>query len=108
MLKKFTDVQKTAVILFVGLSGIYICLSPGSIAGQGYTGEEIDSGLRMLSVTTACMKGHPVPPMVWSRHGPLPVLFDLPFLKLGKHIVSPDYVLSFQPGSITAGLITIL
>src|SRR5215469_13571527 len=108
MLKRLTTVQKTAVLLFLGLSGIYICLSSGSIAGQGYTAEEIDSGLRMLSVTTAWMKGHPVPPMVWSRHGPLPVLFDLPFLKLGKRIVSPDFMLSFQPGLLTAGLITVL
>lgn len=108
MLKKFTAVQATAILLFLGLSGIYISLSPSSIAGQGYTGEEIDSGLRMLSVTTAWLKGHPAPPMIWSRHGPLPVLFDLPFLKLGKHIVSPDYMLSFQPGLITAGLVTIL
>src|SRR5215472_13982779 len=108
MLKRLTTIQKTAVLLFVGLSGIYICLSSGAISGQGYTGEEIDSGLRILAVTTAWMKGHPVPPMVWSRHGPLPVLFDLPFLKLGKRIVSPDFMLSFQPGLLTAGLITIL
>ena len=108
MLKKFTSVQKTAILLFLALSGIYISLSPASIAGQGYTGEEIDSGLRILAVTTAWMKGHPVPPMVWSRHGPVPVLFDLPFLKLGKHILSPDYMLSFQPGLITAGLVAIL
>ncbi len=108
MPKRFTAVQKTAVLLFLGLSGTYICLSPGAIAGQGYTGEEIGSGLRMLAVMTAWMKGHPVPSMVWSRHGPVPVLFDLPFLKLGEHIVSPDFMLSFQPGLITAGLITIL
>jgi len=108
MLKKFSTVQITAILLFLGLSGIYISLSPGSIAGQGYTGEEIESGLRILAVITAWMKGHAVPPMEWSRHGPLPVLFDLPFLKLGKHFVSPDYMLSFQPGLITAGLITVL
>ena len=108
MLKRLTTVQKTAVLLFLGLSGMYICISSGSISGQGYVAEEMESGLRMLSVTTAWMKGHPVPPMVWSRHGPLPVLFDLPFLKLGKRIVSPDFMLSFQPGLLTAGLITIL
>src|SRR5215469_764247 len=108
MLKKFSTVQITAILLFLGLSGIYISLSPGSIAGQGYTGEEIESGLRILAVITAWMKGHAVPPMEWSRHGPLPVLFDLPFLKLGKHIVSPDFMLSFQPGLITAGLLTLL
>lgn len=108
MVKRITSVQRTAILLFLGLSGIYVSLSPSSIAGQGYTGEEIESGLRMLAVTTAWLKGHPIPPMVWSRHGPLPVLFDLPFLKLGKHIVSPDFMLSFQPGLITAGIITIL
>jgi len=46
--------------------------------------------------------------MIWSRHGPVPVLFDLPFLKLGKHVVSPDFMLSFSPVLFTAGLLTIL
>jgi len=46
--------------------------------------------------------------MVWSRHGPVPVLFDLPFLKLGKLFVSPDFTLSFQPALLTAALVTIL
>ena len=108
MLTRLTGVHKTALLLFLGLSGSYICLSPSSIAGQGYTGEEMDSGLRILAVTTAWMKGHPVPPMLWSRHGPLPVLFDLAFLKAGKHVVSPDFMLSFQPALLTAGLVTIL
>ncbi len=103
-----TQVRKTAVILFLGLSASYICLSPGSIAGQGYAAEEIDSGLRILAVASAWIKGHPVPPMIWSRHGPVPVLFDLPFLKAGKLFVSPDFMLSFQPAILTAALVTIL
>lgn len=101
-------VRKTALILFLGLFATYLSLSPGTIAGQGYTGEEIDSGLRMLSVATAWVKGHSVPPMLWSRHGPVPVLFDLPFLKLGKRFVTPDFMLSFEPVLFTAGLLTIL
>src|SRR5271166_1241724 len=108
MLMRLSTVQKTALLLFLGLSGYYICLSPSAIAGQGYTGEEIESGLRMLAVANAWMKGLPVPAMEWSRHGPLPVLFDLPFLKLGKHIVSPDFMLSFQPALFTAGIVTVL
>jgi hypothetical protein len=104
----FNGVRKTAFILFAGLFGCYLSLSPGAIAGQGYAAEEIDSGLRMLSVATAWIKGHPVPPMVWSRHGPVPVLFDLPFLKLGKLLVSPDFMLSFQPVLLTSGLVTVL
>ena len=101
-------VRVTAMLLFAALATSYVALSPGSIAGQGYTGEEIDSGLRMLEVSTAWMKGRPIPPMVWSRHGPLPVLFDLPFLKLGKLMVSPDFMLSFAPALFTAGLVAIL
>lgn len=81
--------RTTAILLFLALAGAYIALSPGSIARQGYAAEKIDSGLRMLSGFTAVMKGHPMPAMVWSRHGPLPVIFDLPFLKLGKVVVSP-------------------
>ncbi|HEX6504798.1 MAG TPA: glycosyltransferase family 39 protein [Terriglobales bacterium] len=107
-LQRFSSGRRTALLLFVGLSGCYISLSPASIAGQGYTGEEIDSGLRMLAILTTCLKHHPVPPMVWSRHGPVPILFDLPFLKLGKFFVSPDYMLSFQPGLMTAALVALL
>ena len=83
MLIDFTRVRRTAVILFLCLSGFYLSLSLASIAGQGDTGEEINSGLRMLAVLNARVKGRPVPPMEWSRHGALPVL-DLPFIKLGK------------------------
>jgi hypothetical protein len=108
LLTKFTPARQTAVLLFFGLTGSYLSLSPASIAGQGYTGEEIDSGLRMLAVVNAWMKRRPIPPMVWSRHGPIPVLFDLPFIKLGKIFVSPDFMLSFQPVLLTAMIAAIV
>ena len=108
MLTKFTQAPKTAVLLFLGLSACYLSLSPGSIAGQGYVDEEMKSGLRMLAVVNAWLKGLPKPAMEWSRHGPVPVLFDLPFLKLGKIFVSPDFMLSFQPVLLTAALLTVL
>ncbi len=57
MLMRLQAVHTTALLLFLGLAAGYICLSPGSIAGQGYTGEEIDSGLRMLEVATARTEG---------------------------------------------------
>src|SRR5436309_10919392 len=72
--------QLAALFLFIGLAGLYIALSPGSIAGMGYTGEEIRSADRMLTILDAWRKAVPAPPMVWSRHGPLPVLFDIPFV----------------------------
>jgi hypothetical protein len=104
----WTRTHTTAVILFAGLALFYMAFSPGSIAGRGYTSEEIESGLRMLTAATAWIKGHPVPPMTWSRHGPLPVLFDLPFLKVGKRLISPDFILSFEPSLFTAALLVIL
>jgi hypothetical protein len=36
------------------------------------------AGLGMLASFNAWVKGRPVPPISWTRHGPLPVLFDLP------------------------------
>jgi hypothetical protein len=108
ILIKFTPARQTAVLVFLGLSGFYLSLSPASIAGQGYTGEELNSGLRMLAVIDAWMKGHPAPSMVWSRHGPIPVLFDLPFIKLGEIFVSPDFMLSFQPVLLTGVIVAVL
>ncbi len=108
MQKSLTEVRKTAILLFLGLTACYLSLSPGSVASQGYAGEEMRSGERMLAVVNAQLKGRPIPPMLWSRNGPVPVLFDLPFIKLGKLLVSPDFMLSFQPVLLTAGLLTIL
>src|SRR5258708_4978964 len=62
----------------------------------------------MLAIVNAWVKGRPIPPMEWSGHGPVPVLFDLPFIKLGKMFVSPDFMLSFQPVLLTAGIVTVL
>ena len=108
LLARFTPLWQTAVLLFFGLSGFYLCFSSAGIAGQGYTAEEIRSGQRMLAVVTAWMEHGPIPPMVWSRHGPIPVLFDLPFIKLGELFVSPDFVLSFQPVLLTAATLALL
>lgn len=95
-------------LVFLGLFGCYASLSPGEIAGVGYTAEEIRSGNRILAIAGAVLKDRAVPPMEWSRHGPLPVLFDLPFLMLGSAVHSQDRVLSMQPVLFTALLATVL
>lgn len=99
--------RKTALLLFFGLSFFYLSLNAGELSGRGYAVEEANSGLRMMAVFNAWVKGRPIPPMLWSRHGPLPVLLDLPFFKLGKLFATPDFVVSFQPILLTAGLATI-
>jgi hypothetical protein len=68
----------------------------------------MNSGIRMLQVFNAWVKGRTVPAMIWSRHGALPVLLDLPFLKLGKLFGSPDFMLSLEPLLSTAAMLTIL
>lgn len=62
----------------------------------------------MLEVFNSWSKGRPIPPMLWSRHGPVPVFFDLPFIKLGKTLLSPDFVLSLEPALSTALIVTVL
>jgi D-glycero-D-manno-heptose 1,7-bisphosphate phosphatase len=105
---RMRSVRAIAACLFLALAGIYLSMSPGTVAGYGYVGEELESGLRLMSIVTAVSKERPVPEMVWSRHGLLPVLFDLPFLKIGKVFATPDFALSFQPVLFTAALLTIV
>ena len=100
--------RQTAILLFLAFTASYFALSPGTIVESGYIKEELNSGMQMLTVFNAWVKGRPIPSMMWSRHGPVPVLFDLPFIKLGKLIGSPDLMLSVQPVLLTAGLLTIL
>jgi len=97
-----------AALLFLSVFGLYLVLSPLTTGGQGYIGEEIDSGMKMLEVFNAWVKGRTVPPMVWSRHGPIPVFFDLPFIKLGKLLATPDIMMSLSPIFFTAALSTLL
>lgn len=101
------SVRGSALGMFFALFLCYLALSPGSSGGYGYIGEEIESGLRMMARVTAFSKGRPIPPMLWSRHGPIPVLFDIPFLKLGKFFVSPDWTLSAGPPFFTAALMAL-
>jgi hypothetical protein len=100
--------RRLALLLFAGLAAFYISLSPGTIAGMGYVGEEMATADRIITRVHAWVKGVPIPPMLWSRHGPLPVLFDIPFVAMGKFFLSPDFLLSIQPVLLTAGLLAIL
>src|SRR5687767_15990736 len=68
----------------------------------------MESGMNVLASFTAWVKGRTVPPISWTRHGPLPLILDLPFIKMGKLYSTPDFVLSLQPIFLTAGLLTIL
>jgi hypothetical protein len=102
------QVRRTAILLFFALTACYLALAPGTITGRGYIGEEMNSGNQMMAVFNAWFKGRPVPSMLWSRHGPVPVLFDIPFLKLGKLFLSQDFMMSLEPILLTAGTMVLV
>jgi hypothetical protein len=101
-------IRRTAILVFWAVFACYLSLSPATVGGRGYVDEEVVSGNLMLANFNAWVKHRPSVPMFWSRQGPLPVLLDLPFIKLGKLIVSTDFIMSFQPVVLTAALVTIL
>ena len=100
--------RSTAWLVLFSLFVCYLALAPCTTGGRGYTYEDMQSGLGALSSFNAWVKGRPVPAISWTRHGPVPLLLDLPFIKAGKLFVSPDFVLSLQPVLLTAGLLAIL
>jgi len=108
MIHHLMRVRKTAILLFFALTACYLILTPGTTIGQGYVSEEMASGNQMLTSFSAWFSGQPVPNMVWSRHGPVSVLFDLPFLIAGKFLVSQDFMLSLEPTFLTSGLMVLV
>src|SRR5712672_3157805 len=108
MVRNFTSVQKTALLLLLGLSASYQAFAPGTVLGRGYVNEDLNAGMRMLESFNAWIKGRSVPPLIWTRHGPVPIVLDLPLIKLGKAFVSPDFFLSLEPVLVTAALLTVL
>jgi hypothetical protein len=107
-MKNSSSVRSTAMLIFLAVFACYLSLSPSTVGGVGYISEEVGSGSLMLTNFNAWVKHRPMLPMVWSRHGPLPVLLDLPFIKLGKMIVSVDFLMSFEPVLLAAILVVIL
>lgn len=94
--------------MFVGLFATYLSLSPGTVGGMGYSKEEMRSGQAMLEVIDAWVRQAPAPPMRWSRHGPLPVLFDLPLLALSRVRLSAEFWVSLEAPLLTAGLLVLV
>jgi len=100
--------RKTAWLLLLALFACYLSLSPATTKGRGYSYDNVVAGMRVLESFNAWVKGRPVPPIIWTNHGPVPLLLDVPFIKVGKLFISPDFVLALQPVLLTAGLLVIL
>src|SRR5262249_38516631 len=105
---KASSLHKTAWILFFSLTPCYLALAPGTLEGRCYSSDDMSAGMSLLTSFNAWVKGRPVPPVLWTRHGPVPLLLDLPFLKLGKLFVTPVFAFSLEPVLLTAALMTIV
>jgi hypothetical protein len=102
------SVRSTAWLLLLSLFTCYLALAPGTTDGRGYVPEDRQATLDLLASFNAWVKGRPVPPVTWTRHGPVPLLLHIPFVKLGKSFISPDFMLSLEPVLLTSALLTIL
>jgi hypothetical protein len=107
MLRVSVPVRSTAWLLLLSLFLCYLALAPATTDGRGYVPEDKFAGMSLLASFNAWVKGRPVPPVMWTRHGPVPLIFDLPFLKLGKLFITPDFFLSLSPILLTAAMLTI-
>ncbi|HLH39996.1 MAG TPA: hypothetical protein VKX39_12670 [Bryobacteraceae bacterium] len=104
---------RLAALVFAGLTLVYFSLTPGAVAGMGYTGEEMRAGDELLTHAISLLRHDPAPGAIdWSRNGVAPLLFDLPFLTLGRAAADKnlwqDRYLALGPVFSTALLLAIL
>jgi hypothetical protein len=96
-----------AVFLFLGCALIYLFLSPGAIAGMGYTGEDMRATNELISWI-----GDSHTSIDWPRNGVVPLFFDAPFIALGRAQAQKelweDHFLAVGPVLATALLLSVL
>ncbi len=88
--------------VFAGVALVYLSLSPFTIATMGYAAEEEAACRQVLSGT----------PIVWPRHGAVGLVFQCPFVALGRAVAGPsewwdDRFLSVQPVLASALLVAL-
>ena len=67
-------------IFFLALSAFYLSFTPGTIIGMGYNLENFTAADQVTTNLINLVLRHPLAPMSWPRHGPLELLFELPFV----------------------------
>ena len=100
--------RRASWLFFLAVTLIYLSLSPGRIAGMGYTGHNLRASAQILSRLGDALAGRPaMAPIDWPKHGALELVFELPFLAAGRLFLgdsaeSDDRALSVQPILATA------
>lgn len=97
-----TDARRATLGLFGGVALVYLSLSPFTIARMGYTLEEEAACRQILSGTA----------VHWPRHGAVGLVFQCPFMALGRAVAGPsewweDRALSLQPVLASALLVAL-
>ncbi|MEP7274368.1 MAG: glycosyltransferase family 39 protein, partial [Acidobacteriota bacterium] len=102
-----------AGLFLVGVFLLLFSMSPGSIANQGYNGENLAVGNQVVGNLIALVSGKPSVAIDTPRHGWLGILFDLPFVLVshafaGPSVEASDAILSIQPVIFTSLLILVV
>lgn len=102
IIASMTDARRATLGLFGGVALVYLSLSPFTYARMGYALEEEAACRQILSGTT----------VHWPRHGAVGLLFQCPFIGLGRAVAGPsewfeDRALSLQPILASALLVAL-
>ncbi len=105
--------RRPATVFFVAVTLAYFAFSPGTIEGLGYNGENLTAVNQLVTNLINLVSHRPLAPMMWTRHGGLEQLFELPFALLshlffGASVKWLGRVMSLQPILATAALCTLL
>ena len=106
--------RQVGLLFFAGVALVYLSLSPLSVAGMGYLGEEMQA-CRQLLGTDSHASSAPIPARAvsWPRNGAVGLLFQCPFVAASQTLVGPsayweDRALSVAPVLASALLVTVL
>jgi len=111
---RLLETKRFYLLFFLGVTLVYLSLSPGAILGMGYTGENVNSSNQIIAILGDWVTLTPTPHRVtWPRHGLFELLFEIPFLLFARlfFAVSPqwaDRILSAQPVIVTSLLCTVI
>lgn len=105
--------RKPAAIFFAAVALGYLALSPGTLEGQGYNGENLTAVDQLVTNLFNLVTHRPLVPMTWTRHGGLELLFELPFALLSRLLFGASVkwlgrIMSLQPILATAAICTLL
>jgi len=105
---------RIAWLFFLAMTMWYFSLSPGTIAGMGYMGENLKASHQIVSNLLTWLTLKPAAtPIDRPRHGFLELAFEVPFLVLGRPFFGAqldwaDRILAIQPILVTSLLCTLI